>query len=355
MDVNEVAHTLGIVFCCSPLSDFDLAPGTMHVEENEEIDRAIATILVIVTVEPAGLDRDGLTCLADELHRAFVEAHHRPLGIGRLGVEVEDILHAGDVFAIDLRNAPHVFAPGFEVILGQASPNRFVRQAVVFGELDHRTCQQLERPAGTTLWRIGAGCRHQQGFFLAREFAFRPGARFVAQRPLQIAFHEASLGPVHGRAAYADAPRDLVVAAPSIGGQQNLCSLELAGGMLAAAEKRLEFDALDLAEFDPIAYIHACLLERGTHEQLSRMAGVSPSAKTFTPKQGQYLAFIHLYTRLHRRPPAETDMQEYFRVSPPSVHQMVLTLERASLIRRQPRTPRRIQVLVDPKHLPELI
>ena len=56
------------------------------------------------------------------------------------------------------------------------------------------------------------------------------------------------------------------------------------------------------------------------------MAGVSRSAKTFTPKQGQYLAFIHLYTHLHRRPPAETDMQEYFRVSPPSVHQMVLAL-----------------------------
>jgi Mn-dependent DtxR family transcriptional regulator len=75
------------------------------------------------------------------------------------------------------------------------------------------------------------------------------------------------------------------------------------------------------------------------------MAGVSRSAKTFTPKQGQYLAFIHLYTRLHRRPPAETDMQEYFRVSPPSVHQMVLTLERAGLIRREPRTPRSIELL----------
>jgi Mn-dependent DtxR family transcriptional regulator len=85
------------------------------------------------------------------------------------------------------------------------------------------------------------------------------------------------------------------------------------------------------------------------------MAGVSPSTKPFTPVQGQYLAFIHLYTRLHRRPPAETDMQEYFRVSPPSVHQMVLTLERAALIRRQPRTPRSIEVLVDPKLLPELI
>ena len=64
------------------------------------------------------------------------------------------------------------------------------------------------------------------------------------------------------------------------------------------------------------------------------MAGVSPSAKTFTPKQGQYLAYIHLYTRLHRRPPAEADIQQYFRVTPPSVHQMVLTLERAGFIRR---------------------
>ena len=85
------------------------------------------------------------------------------------------------------------------------------------------------------------------------------------------------------------------------------------------------------------------------------MAGVSPSTKTFTPKQGQYLAFIQLYTRLHRRPPAGTNIQEYFRVSPPSVHQMVLTLERAGLITRQPRTPHSIEVLVDPKHLPELI
>jgi Mn-dependent DtxR family transcriptional regulator len=85
------------------------------------------------------------------------------------------------------------------------------------------------------------------------------------------------------------------------------------------------------------------------------MADVSPSAKTFAAKQGQYLAFIYLYTRLHRRPPAEADMQEYFRVSPPSVHQMVLTLERAGLIRRKPTAPRSIEILVDPKCLPELL
>ena len=82
---------------------------------------------------------------------------------------------------------------------------------------------------------------------------------------------------------------------------------------------------------------------------------MSRPAKTFTPKQGQYLAFIHLYIRLHRRSPAETDMQQYFRVSPPSVHQMVLTLERMGFIQRQPRTARSIELLVDPKQLPDLL
>jgi hypothetical protein len=79
--------------------------------------------------------------------------------------------------------------------------------------------------------------------------------------------------------------------------------------MLASAQRGRELGTLGLAEPDPIAYIHPCLLlVRGTHEQLNRMAGLSRSANAFTPK-GQYLAFIHLYTRLHRRPPAEADMQ----------------------------------------------
>ena len=121
------------------------------------------------------------------------------------------------------------------------------------------------------------------------------------------------------------------------------------------AQKRREFGALCLAEFDSIAYIHLCLLGvRGTDEQLNRMSEVSRSARTFTSKQGQYLAFIYAYTRLHRRPPAEADMQHHFQVSPPSVHQMVLTLERAGFIRRQPGVARSIEMLVDPEHLPDL-
>ena len=75
---------------------------------------------------------------------------------------------------------------------------------------------------------------------------------------------------------------------------------------------------------------------------------------TYTDKQGQYLAFIDAYTRVHLTPPAEADIQRRFGVTPPSVHQMILTLERAGFIRRQPGRPRSIEVLIPPEHLPVL-
>ena len=78
------------------------------------------------------------------------------------------------------------------------------------------------------------------------------------------------------------------------------------------------------------------------------------AAKPLTAKQGQYLAFIHAYAKLNRRPPAEADMQRYFEVSPPSVHQMLLALERGGFIRRQPGVARSTELLVDPETLPTL-
>jgi DNA-binding MarR family transcriptional regulator len=75
---------------------------------------------------------------------------------------------------------------------------------------------------------------------------------------------------------------------------------------------------------------------------------------SFTPKQGQYLAFIHAYTCIHARPPAEADLQRFFGVTPPTVHQMVLTLERAGLIQRTPGAARSIRLLVPPESLPVL-
>src|SRR6266550_2568096 len=75
------------------------------------------------------------------------------------------------------------------------------------------------------------------------------------------------------------------------------------------------------------------------------------SQRRFTTTQGQYLAFIYAYTRVLGRPPAEADMQRHFKVTAPTVHQMVLTLERNGLVKRQPGVARSIQLLVPPEAL----
>jgi repressor LexA len=74
----------------------------------------------------------------------------------------------------------------------------------------------------------------------------------------------------------------------------------------------------------------------------------------YTEKQGQYLAFIYYYTKVNGHPPAEADMQRYFRTTPPTVHQMILTLERKGLISRDPGKARSIRVLLIPAQLPYL-
>ena len=73
-----------------------------------------------------------------------------------------------------------------------------------------------------------------------------------------------------------------------------------------------------------------------------------------TELQGQYLAFIHSYTKLHRVAPAELDMERCFRVTPPSVHRMVIELEKRGLIARTPRRARSIQLLIPEALLPAL-
>ena len=77
-------------------------------------------------------------------------------------------------------------------------------------------------------------------------------------------------------------------------------------------------------------------------------------ARRFTAKQGQYLAFIHYYTKIHGRAPSEAELQAYFKVAPPSVHQMVLTLHARGLITREPGRPRSVRLLLDRAELPDL-
>lgn len=79
-----------------------------------------------------------------------------------------------------------------------------------------------------------------------------------------------------------------------------------------------------------------------------------PPARKYTDKQGQYLAFIYYYTKIHGVAPAESDIQRYFSVTPPSVHQMILTLEQRGLITRTPNVARSIRLTLARTELPDL-
>ncbi|MHA6881428.1 LexA family protein, partial [Ralstonia pseudosolanacearum] len=84
------------------------------------------------------------------------------------------------------------------------------------------------------------------------------------------------------------------------------------------------------------------------------LSGERSACTSFTDKQGQYLAFIWAYSLINGRAPAERDMQRFSGTTPPSVHQMVLNLERDGLLRRQAGIARSIELLVDHNCLPVL-
>ena len=90
------------------------------------------------------------------------------------------------------------------------------------------------------------------------------------------------------------------------------------------------------------------------YKELDELAEKEEAEMKFTKKQGQYLAFIYCYTKIHGQPPTERDMQKYFRVTYPSIHQMVLTLEKNGLISRVPRQARSINLLIPKEDIPQL-
>lgn len=95
-----------------------------------------------------------------------------------------------------------------------------------------------------------------------------------------------------------------------------------------------------------LGFLPAVEFEDATHQMYC-----SP----LTPKQSQYLAFIYNYTAIHGRPPSEADIQRKFRLSPPSVHSMIIRLEENGWITRVPGQARSIRVLVPPGELPTLL
>lgn len=74
----------------------------------------------------------------------------------------------------------------------------------------------------------------------------------------------------------------------------------------------------------------------------------------FTQKQGQYLSFIFMYTKVNGRPPAVTDIARFFEVTPPSAQRMVDALVKKELLARTRGAARSLRVLLNRENLPPL-
>jgi repressor LexA len=101
-------------------------------------------------------------------------------------------------------------------------------------------------------------------------------------------------------------------------------------------------------------YDRLASIEHALTDEESPAGTVDLALKPFTAKQGQYLAYIYYYTKIHGRPPAESDLQRFFRVTPPVVHQMIKTLDARGLIERQPGAARSIRLRLTREELPDL-
>ena len=75
------------------------------------------------------------------------------------------------------------------------------------------------------------------------------------------------------------------------------------------------------------------IVDERTEREVRRKLDKKPE---HTPRQRQFLAFVHYDAKLNGCPPAEGDMARYLRITPPSAHQMVVTLEQRGLIERVP-------------------
>lgn len=73
-----------------------------------------------------------------------------------------------------------------------------------------------------------------------------------------------------------------------------------------------------------------------------------------TRKQGQLLAYIYWYTKVHRIPPSENEIAAFLGVRGPSAHRMILHLEAAGHLARTPGQPRTLKVLLAREEIPDL-
>jgi hypothetical protein len=90
--VSELAHAEGEVLSGAPCRDLHLAPGAVHVEEDEQVCRPVAVILAIVSLDLTGLGGIGWRTSPISWIGLSSKQITGRRGVGRLGVEIEHVL-----------------------------------------------------------------------------------------------------------------------------------------------------------------------------------------------------------------------------------------------------------------------
>ena len=123
VDVGEIAQDVSVVNGRAALGDLDMAPTFERREQHEEIGRAVALVLVVVTRGLSCSHGLGRARLRDELLARLIEADQRARRIVRPRVDVEHVLHRRDERCVGFRwDHPVVGQVRLEVVFLSARP-----------------------------------------------------------------------------------------------------------------------------------------------------------------------------------------------------------------------------------------
>lgn len=70
--------------------------------------------------------------------------------------------------------------------------------------------------------------------------------------------------------------------------------------------------------------------------------------------QGQLVAYVCWYTKVHRVPPSENESAEFLGVRGPSAHRTIVLLDARGVLSRRPGEPRTLKVLLPRDEIPDL-
>jgi hypothetical protein len=116
MPVDQLLHLHGEDMLRAACCDVAVPPSTQRLDEEEEMCRAFAAILLIVSSGLSRPGRQGVPCLTDHLHRTCITTDLRTPPIIRLGLQIQPILHVPNKVRTDAGNAPCFALPRLAVV-----------------------------------------------------------------------------------------------------------------------------------------------------------------------------------------------------------------------------------------------